>query len=240
MNLFDLKAYYLHQQRARKTFSNHAFLFNHVGNELISRLRDFKKKFTKALNISPHGLPYPSHQRISLEENLPFPDQSFDLILSCLLGHWINNLPDFLRNIHRCLEPEGLFLGALWGGQTLHELRESLLQAEVILTGGASPRVAPLLHPADAPLLLGKSGYFMPVVDTETIVVTYPSFNHLLKDLRGMGETNVLCDRPKTFTPRALFKKAEEIYMSTYGCPDRTLPATFEAIYLTGWKKPQA
>lgn len=236
MKLFDPKAYHLHHQRAKKDFQSHSFLFDYVGSELISRLQDFKKDFKKALNLSSRPLPYSSHHHNILEENLPFPEESFDLILNNLQGHWVNNLPGLLKSIHRCLQAEGLFLGALWGGQTLFELRESLLQAELSLTGGVSPRMAPLLHPADAPLLLSSGGFFMPVVDTETIKVSYPSLSSLMKDLRGMGETNKLYDRPKTFTARTLFEKAEEIYHNKFGCSDHKITATFEVIYLTGWK----
>ena len=240
MQLFDPKAYHLHHQRALEAFQAHAFLFDHVGNELISRLQDIKKNFQKALNLSPHPLPYPSQHHPILEENLPFPQESFDLILSCLQGHWVNNLPGLLKCIHQGLQIEGLFLGALWGGRTLFELRESLLQAELTLTGGASPRLAPMLHPADAPFLLKGAGFFMPVVDTEIITVTYPSLVRLMKDLRGMGETNKLCDRPKTFTHREIFERAEELYFETFGQSDHKIPATFEVLYLTGWKNPQA
>ncbi len=236
MKLFDPKAYHLHLKRAKRTFHGHDFLFEHVGNELVSRLEDLKKSFNKPLNLSPHPLPYPSHHHSILEEYLSFPKESFDLIFSCLQGHWVNNLPELLKSIHRCLQPDGLFLGALWGGRTLFELRESLLQAELELKNGAAPRIAPMLHPADAPSLLGNGGFFMPVVDTETISVTYPSLINLMKDLRGMGETNKLYDRPKTFTPRTLFEKAEEIYNASFGLPNNTIPATFEVIYLTGWK----
>ncbi len=237
MKLFDPKAYHLHQERAKKTFEAYDFLFNYVGNELISRLEDLKKHFHSPLNLSPHPLPYPSQHHPILEEPLLFPEKSFDLVISCLQGHWVNNLPGFLKSIYVCLQTEGLFLGVLWGGHTLFELRESLLQAELKLTGGASPRIAPLLHPADAPFLLAKSGFFMPVIDTEIITVTYPSLKSLMKDLRGMGETNKLYDRQKTFTSRHLFEIAEEFYQTTYGSADKMLPATFEAINLTGWKK---
>src|ERR1700722_1026913 len=236
MKLFDPNAYLLHHQRAKKNFKAHNFLFEHIGTELTSRLQDFKKNFEKPLNLSPHPLLYSSQHHPFFEENLPFPQNAFDLILSCLQLHWADNLPELLRSIHGCLQEEGLFLGALWGGRTLFELRESLLQAELHLTGGASPRMAPLLHPADAPLLLGSGKFSMPVVDTETITVTYPSLISLIKDLRGMGETNKLYDRPKKFTSRALFEKAEKNYFTNYGHPNHTIPATFEVIYLTGWK----
>jgi NADH dehydrogenase [ubiquinone] 1 alpha subcomplex assembly factor 5 len=248
MTLFDPKAYALHQKRAQKEFHKHAFLFDHVGNELISRLEDLKKTFKNPLHLAPNPLPHPRsavsenpeiHKKaglLTLEQPLPFEAGSFDLIVSCLQAHWVNDLPTYLKNIYACLQNEGLFLGALWGGRTLFELRESLMHAELALTGGASPRIAPMLHPADAPTLLGRAGFFMPVVDADTITVTYPSLMNLMKDLRGMGETNKLFDRPKAFTAKALFEKTEEVYLQRFPQPNPTFSATFEVIFLTGWK----
>jgi SAM-dependent methyltransferase len=236
MTLFDLKAYAMHQNRAQKAFSHHSFLFDHVGRELIARLKDLKKTFHDALNLSPHPLSYPAQQHPSLEQPLPFQPNSFDLVLSCLQAHWINDFPGFLRNVYTSLQAEGLFLSALWGGRTLFELRESLMQAELTLTGGVSPRLSPMLHPADAPTLLRRGGFFMPVVDTDTLTVTYPSLRALMRDLRGMGETNKLLDRPKTLTPRALFETAETLYRENFPQPNQHIVATFEVIFLTGWK----
>lgn len=235
MKLFDPKIYTLHQTRAQKGFKNHSFLYDDVGEEMTSRLQDIKRNFNKALNLSPHPLAYPSLHHPFLEDKLPFSEDSFDLILSCLQGHWVNDLPGLLKSIRTCLQPKGLFLGALWGGNTLHELRESLLEAELSLKGGASPRLAPMLHPSDAPLLLGRAGFLHPVVDTETITVTYPSLFRLMRDLRGMGEANKLYDRPKIFTSRAFFEKTEQIYRDSFGLENQTISATFEVIYLTGW-----
>jgi NADH dehydrogenase [ubiquinone] 1 alpha subcomplex assembly factor 5 len=184
------------------------------------------------------NIPGPFSRRYSLPSNtLPFPDHSFDLVLSCLLAHWVDNIPQFLKDIHRCLRPGGLFLGAVWGGNTLHELRESLLAAELKLKGGASPRVAPMLQPQDTPLLLGQAGFSMPVVDMETLSIEYPSLLTLMKDLRGMGEANKIQDRIKTFSGRSLFEKAEEIYRASFSNQGTKIIATFEPIYLTGWKK---
>lgn len=237
MQLFDPKSYCLHHKRVQNKSHNYAFLFEYVGGDLIARLRDIRRSFHTALNLSPYSLSYPSLHHSSLDQPLSFQENSFDLVISCLQAHWINNLPLFLKDIYTCLQGEGLFLGALWGGQTLYELRESLIQAELALTGGASPRIAPMLHPADAPALLGHAGFFMPVVDTDTITVTYTSLIDLMKDLRGMGETNKLYDRPKTFTPRTLFEKTEEIYRVTFPHPNHKITATFEVVFLTGWKK---
>ncbi len=236
MTLFNPNAYALHHKRAQKNFQDHRFLFDHVGNELLGRVGDIKKNFGKGLNVSPYPLvSLESLQSYHLSETLPFPGKSFDLILSCLYAHWVNDLPEFLKNIRHCLRPGGLFLGALWGGNTLFELRESLLQAELSFKGGASPRIAPMLQTKDAPLLLGRAGFKDPVVDTETLTVTYESLWSLMKDLRGMGETNKLQDRVKTFTSRSLFEKAEEIYQNSFALSNGKLPATFEVIYLTGW-----
>jgi SAM-dependent methyltransferase len=236
MKLFDSKAYHLHHQRAKKTFHAHNFLYAHVEEELTMRLQDFRKQFKTSLGLSAYPLNITQENASLFEESFVLSEGSFDLIISCLQAHWVNNLPGLLKGIRSALKNEGLFLGALFGGNTLVELRESLLQAELDLKGGAAARIAPMLHPADAPGLLSQSSFFMPVVDRETITVTYPSLTHLMKDLRGMGETNKLFERPKGMSSRRLFKKAEELYVKKYGSRG-LLPVTFEVIYLTGWRK---
>jgi NADH dehydrogenase [ubiquinone] 1 alpha subcomplex assembly factor 5 len=236
MNLFDSKAYHLHHQRAKKTFHAHNFLYEHVKKELAERLQDFRKKFQTSLGLSAHPMSLTQVNASLFEESFALPSSSFDLIISCLQAHWINNLPGLLKEIRASLKDEGLFLGALFGGNTLIELRESLLQAELDLKGGAAARIAPMLHPVDAPGLLSQAAFFMPVVDTETITVTYPSLKHLMKDLRGMGEANKLFERTKGMTSHRLFEKAEELYFKKYNAGGH-LNATFEIIYLTGWRK---
>lgn len=236
MTLFDSKAYHLHHQRAKKTFHAHNFLYAHVEKELATRLQDFRKKFQISLGLSAYPLSITQENASLFGESFVLSEDSFDLIISCLQAHWVNNLPALLKKIRSALKNEGLFLGALFGGNTLIELRESLLQAELELKGGAAARIAPMLHPADAPALLSQSSFFMPVVDRETITVTYPSLTHLMKDLQGMGETNKLFERPKGMASRRLFKKAEDLYVKKYSAGG-LLPATFEVIYLTGWRK---
>src|SRR5690606_5128159 len=122
----------------------------------------------------------------------------------------------------------------MFGGETLHELRHALTQAEMELRGGLSPRVAPFADKQQMGGLMQRTGYALPVVDSEIITVTYKDFYKLLRDLRGMGENNMLNTRAKYFTPRALFTRAEEIYQELYSEPDGTLRATFEIIFLLG------
>lgn len=109
MKLFDPKAYHLHHKRAKKTFHAHNFLFEHVGNELVSRLNDLKKSFNNPLNLSPHPLPYSSLHHPLLEDYLLYSEDSFDLILSCLQAHWVNNLPGHLKRPSMPPERRSLF-----------------------------------------------------------------------------------------------------------------------------------
>lgn len=234
MTLFNSNTLHLHALRALKTFGEHDWLFKHVRQELEERVKEMKRNFDRVLEISSQSLQGSAYAGV--EEGWGMKKDSFDLILSCLFAHWVNDLPGFLTNIQTSLRADGLFLGALLGGNTLCELRESLLSAEVSLMGGASPRVIPMLQPFDAPLLLSRAGFLSPVVDTEILTVTYPSLMALMKDLRGMGETNKLVDRLKTFTPQHFFEKAAQVYRTSFGLADNTIPATFEVVYLTGWR----
>ena len=136
------------------------------------------------------------------EEWLPFGAGRFDLILSCLSLHWVNDLPGALVQARRALKPDGMFLAAMLGGATLTELRTALAEAEVAGEGGLSPRVSPFADVRDAGDLLGRAGFAMPVVDAEEITVSYPDPFRLMDDLRGMGETNAVRLRRKGFTRR--------------------------------------
>ena len=138
------------------------------------------------------------------EELLPFADGSFDLAVSNLSLHWVNDLPGALLQLRRALKPDGLFIGAMLGGDTLFELRRCLMEAELDLTGGVSARISPFAEVRDAGGLLQRAGFSLPVVDSDTLTVTYDSAFKLMADLRGMGETNAGLNRRRRPTPRAL------------------------------------
>jgi hypothetical protein len=133
------------------------------------------------------------------------------------------------------LKPDGLFIGALLGGATLTELRQSLTAAELELTGGAGPRVSPFADSSDAAGLLQRAGFALPVADVDRVTVRYDHPLKLLADLRRMGETSVLAERhPRPLTRRVL-ARAFELYQQNFADPDGRLPATFEILTLTGW-----
>ena len=170
-------------------------------------------------------------------EYLPFADNTVDLAISSLALHWVNDLPGALAQICRALKPDGLFLAAILGGDTLIELRRALLEAEAETTGGTSPRTSPVADVADAGALLQRAGFALPVVDTDTLTVTYKDMFALMRDLRGMGETNAVAARNKTFLRRDTLFVAAARYQELYGNADGRIPATFQIIWLTGWAR---
>lgn len=169
------------------------------------------------------------------EERLPFAAASLDLIVSSLSLHWANDVIGALVQARLALKPDGLFIGALFGGATLTELRQALTAAELELTGGAGPRVSPFADPSDAAGLLQRAGFALPVADVDRVTVRYDHPLKLMADLRRMGETSVLAERhPRPLTRRVL-ARALEIYARDFADPDGRLPATFEILTLTGW-----
>lgn len=170
------------------------------------------------------------------EEYLPFAEGSFDLVVSCLSLHWTNDLPGALIQARRALKPDGLFLVTLLGGETLIELRQALLDAELAETGGAGPRVSPFADLRDAAALLQRAGFALPVADSDTITVEYENALDLMRDLRGMGESNAVVERRKDFSRRSTILRAAAIYEDRFGKESTgRMPATFQMLTLTAW-----
>lgn len=168
-------------------------------------------------------------------EVLPLEAASHDLVVSTLLMHAIDDPVGQLIQMRRALRPDGLMLAALFGGQTLAELRASLAEAEAEVEGGLSLRVAPMAEIRDLGALLQRAGYAMPVADSERLTVTYRTPLHLMRELRAMGETNVLAGRRRQPMRRATLRRACEVYAAHFGTPEGRVRATFEIVFLTGW-----
>ena len=169
------------------------------------------------------------------EEALPFSESAFDLVVSALALQFVNDLPGALIQIRRALAPDGLFIGCLIGGQSLHELRLAFAEAEESVMGGTSPRIAPFADLRDMGGLLQRAGFALPVTDSDTITVRYSSMFGLLRDLRAMGATNALIARDRRPLRRAVLMKAAEIYQSRFADADGRLRATFEFVWVSGW-----
>jgi len=169
------------------------------------------------------------------EEALPFTDAVFDLVIGNLSLHWVNDLPGALIQMRRALKPDGLFLAAMFGGDTLIELRQALAEAEIAEEDGLSPRVSPMAEVRDLGGLLQRAGLALPVVDSETLTVMYPDPMALMADLRAMGETNAAVESRKGFTRPATLAAAAARYSDLFATSDGAIPATFQIITLTGW-----
>lgn len=169
------------------------------------------------------------------EEALPFADGSLDLVVSALALQFVNDLPGTLIQIRRALRPDGLFLAAMLGGDSLSELREAFAQAESEVEGGLSPRVAPFADLRDLGALLQRAGFALPVTDSDRLTVRYDSAFALMRDLRAMGAANVLTERRRAPLKRATLLRLAQIYAERFADSDGRVRATFEVAWLSGW-----
>ena len=169
------------------------------------------------------------------EEALPFADNTLDLVVSGLSLQAVNDLPGALAQVRRALKPDGLFLAALLGGDTLAELRHSFAMAESELDGGVSPRVAPFPDLRDLGGLLQRAGFALPVTDVDRITVRYATPLGLLHDLRRMGAANPLVERRRVPLRRATLMRAMEVYAARFADPDGRVRASFDIMWLSGW-----
>ncbi|KAJ4945144.1 hypothetical protein JOQ06_013680 [Pogonophryne albipinna] len=187
----------------------------HLNKEFVERLflTDISEKALKQSRQTE----IPTHHVLADEEFLPFKENTFDLVVSSLSLHWINDLPGALRQIHQVLKPDGVFIGAMVGGETLYELRCSLQLGETEREGGFSPHVSPY------------------TADTDEVQVHYPGIIEVMTDLQGMGESNCAWNR-RSMLNRDSILAAAAIYKEMYGSEDGSVPATFEILYMIGWK----
>jgi len=167
--------------------------------------------------------------------DLPFPDNSVDVVSTCLSMHWVNDLPRLFKEINRILKPDGVFIGAMFGGDTLMELRVSLQLAELEREGGFSPHISPFVEVKDLGSLLNRSKFKMITIDTDDLKVRYPTIFQLMRDLRGMAENNSAHNRKLHLHRESMFA-ANAIYGDIFANDDGSLPASFQIYYWIGWK----
>lgn len=259
---FDRRLLALRRARALRTRIDGAdFLLRLAAEDLADRLRALSREFPLALDLGGHTGQITQVLResgkierviradlfvsddasgradlVADDEVLPFADASLDLVASSLSLQWTNDLPGALIQIRKALKPDGLFLGALIGGETLHELRDVLLSAEAELSGGVSPRVAPFADTREMGGLLQRAGFALPVADQDRFTVRYDTLFDLMKDLRAMGATSVLNERDQArAATRSLFLRAAELYAQRYADADGRIRATFQIVSVSGW-----
>ena len=236
-NLIDRPALLAHRARAAR--APELFLQAAVADALKERLAEVNRSFTAPAVVTPWPDLWadrlPDARIVADDDVLALDPGAHDLVIHALALHWANDVVGQLVQCRRALAPDGLFLGATFGGQTLHELRASLAEAEARVTGGLSPRVAPMAEIRDMGGLLQRAGFALPVADSDSFDVSYPDAFRLMSDLRAMGETNALADRLRHPTRRNVMTEAAAIYADSFGDASGRIPATFEVITLTGW-----
>jgi len=244
--VFDLALLKARQARAAQAGAE-TFLFDRVVEDLGERLHAVVRDFQNAADLGSPGqgiaklLAASAKQSRHVDwpagehEALPIAAQSLDLVVSALALQFVNDLPGVLAQVRRALQPDGYFLAATIGGDTLTELRQSFTEAEVVLDGGLSPRVIPMLDLRDAGALLQRAGFALPVTDVDRITVRYDNMFGLMRDLRRMGATNMLTDRRRTPLRRATLMRAADIYARRFADSDGRIRATFDVVWMAGW-----
>ncbi len=259
--VFDRAVLRQRRERAARDWDRRAFLKREIAGRLVDRLDDIRRTFARALDLGSHGdeISTALGERrtvewllradlghgfarlargpavVADEEFLPFAPESFDLVMSAMDLHWVNDLPGTLVQVRRILKPDGLLMGAMLGGATLWQLRQALAAAESEVEGGLSPRVSPFADLRDAAGLLQRAGFALPVADSETIEVEYENALALMRDLGAMGESNLIVERRRGLSRRATLLRAAEIYAERFAVASGRVAATFEVLFLHGW-----
>ncbi len=258
-DIFDVKARRERRARAAKR-GRDSFFMQRCSRDAADRMLDISRTFERALIIAPAGfwqmvltyLPVSKHPKTTLlcydapnldetmvscaDDALPFEKDSFDLVISVLNLHSLNDLPSALMNISHILMPDGLMLASYFGGSTLSQLRQSLYHVESEQFGGLSPRVAPMIDFSQSASLLQRAGFALPVVDTDRFTLSYENLSKLLSDLRDAGETNILSARNKDPLNRQFYNALEDhLKSSSPGGHMGRFNMSFEILWATGW-----
>ncbi|AUO54860.1 methyltransferase domain-containing protein [Ehrlichia canis] len=258
MLVFDRSLVRLYRERLYNKDSN--FVFSEISDLLLDKLSLFSLTAGLMLNIGIRSNSFSedlllrkivsSHDQIiqcdlsyyvlcnargnckvvADEEALPFCSDIFDIVVSNASLHNVNNLFNILLSIYNIMKRKGIFLAALFGSKTLYELKHSMIRAEMDF--GIAPRVLPFISVQDIVSLLQKTGYSDIVVDVNTIKVEYDDIYALFKDLRNMGEGNVLYNRNKYPLSRTVIRKIFESYKQYFSIDKVNIPVTFEIITL--------
>ncbi|MFN7095599.1 MAG: methyltransferase domain-containing protein [Burkholderiales bacterium] len=250
------------RDRAAEHFAEYDFLVRHVAENILDRLYDTHHHFPTALEIGCHTgqfakllkdkqkihcliqtdtslamLKQAAGYRIAMDEEwLAFKANSIDLVISCMSMHWVNDLPGTLAQIKQLLKPGGMMIIAMPGGATLSELYQSLVATETAFGKGVRPHISPFIEVKEAGQLLQRTGFSVPVTDSETLTISYKNIYDLFRDLRGMGETNALMKQAIGGFSPPLLEAMDCFYREKFSLADGTLKATCEIVTLTGIK----
>lgn len=242
-DIFDVRLLKLRRARAAKRPAS--FLIERCLTDVADRLMDVNRSFQKTLILGTPTqkadlialLPPEKLDEVSLSQNLKtLPSETdYDLVISLLRLQSENDLPGAIIQLRQTLKPDGLFIAAMFGGETLTELRQAFYKTDEEVLGGLAPHIYPMANYSQVAGLLTRAGLNQPVVDTDRFTVSYGAFDRLIADLRDLGETNVLKVRPARNLPRRYRPTLEKNYAALFSRDDRKLQCSFEILWMTGW-----
>lgn len=244
-NIFDRELYL---SRLKRTKPSRPDIVSHsIATELAERLEPITREFNHACLIAVDPEPIAAAIRASgkiknlevleptASEILSLTANAFDAIFDILDLHLVNDVPGRLIQLRRALIPDGLFMACLFAGLTLNELRQSWLEAEDLVTGGVSPRVAPMIDVREMGGLLQRADLALPVVDLDRTIVRYPDAIALIHEIRSLGLSNVMTGRSRKPVTRNLLGEAISIYQQKFSDEDGRIRATIEVAWATAW-----
>lgn len=247
--LFDRNLLKKNKERAIKNFSQSDFLFHEIAEKMAENVKFLNRNFDDILEISPRdkflyqllsqdfiqnncNYEFCADEEFLTQNSKPNQSEKYDLILSNLNLHYVNDVPQFLLSVKNSLKKGGVFMASFFGEENLSELAHTLYKTENEIYGGVSPRMPPTIDVKTAAHLLQKAGFENPTSDFDKIHVEYSSPLKLLQDLKNMGQGNVLTKRSRRFMTKGFLEKIVTNYEKLY--PQKT--ATFEVVTITGWK----
>ncbi len=169
-------------------------------------------------------------------DDLGLKPASHNLVVSLLDLHAVNDVPGYMAQVAAALEPDGLAVFAFFAGDSLRQLREAWLIAEQEITGGASPRVAPMIDLRETGGLLQRAGLALPVADVDRLPLRYADALSLMREIKTLGLSNCLVGRAHHLTSRRMLLRAAEISTRDFAEADGRIPATLEIAWAMAWK----
>lgn len=234
--VFNRKLYIANKSKFANLYCRHNFLHLAIEEDIKQRLDMINRKF---VNILIYGTMdtldfQKSTTKLDLplydEEEMELEDKHFDLIISHMSMHFVNDIPKVLQRYRKALQPNGLFIATFVGNNSLQNVREACIETDYAITKGVSPRLIPMLDIKTAAALMQQAGFSMPVVDLEKYNVSYKTLRALIDDIRYTGQGNCMLNRDTRPLPRQYISYAENILKKSA----ESFEVTYEVLTLTG------
>ncbi|MGV3278136.1 class I SAM-dependent methyltransferase [Rickettsiales bacterium LUAb2] len=243
MNLFDLKKLKIYRDKAAPNFNNFNFLKQELSEILLERLDHATGEFPLALDLMSHTgdttlllQNHPkiksvvsgdissemlklcnNHLKVQLDPlNMPFKPNTFNLVISVFGLHSFNNLPIIFKNIYNILQKGGLILLSIPCYGNLSNLSSAIYNAELLTSNSTTPHIHPFMDIKTMGNLINEAGFTSIITDKEKLTIMYKNLTNIFKDLKGMGENNILLEEPHNLTPIKFlphFKNAMQLYL---------------------------